>query len=429
MPEAAMKVDVESLETCKRRLSVEAPLDVVDKAWERAYTRVQKQASLPGFRKGHVPRSLVKLHFADDVRREVAEHLIPDLYRQAVSEAKLEPVNEPDLSDVRLEEGTPLSFKAVVEIRPTITLGEYKDLDIEHGPTPVTDDNVGTTLGQMREQHAELRSVERAAAPGDVAIVDYTLAPEGLEPSHESGYAFPIGEGAVLPEIDQAVVGMQAGEEREVGVRFSAEHRREELRGKSGQATVKLSEVKEKVLPLLDDDFAKQLGEFDTLDALRAEVRRQLESRREREDKLALEGKVVDALLARHEFSVPDAMVMRQLQHQVEHTRERLRRQGVDPDRIQWDYDKLITDLRPGAERAVRRTLLLEAISDAETIAPTEADVEAEIEKLATASRRPAPAVRRMMEKSGDLDALRSGLREQQTLDFLIRHATVHPRG
>jgi trigger factor len=429
MPEAAMKVDVESLEACKRRLSVEAPLDVVDKAWERAYTRVQKQASLPGFRKGHVPRSLVKLHFADDVRREVAERLIPDLYRQAVSEAKLEPVNEPDLSDVRLEEGTPLSFKAVVEIRPTITLGEYKDLDIEHAPTPVPDDNVDTTLEQMREQHAELRSVERAAAPGDVAIVDYTLTPEGLEPSHESGYAFPIGEGAVLPEIDQAVVGMQAGEEREVGVRFSAEHRREELRGKSGRATVKLTEVKQKVLPLLDDDFAKQLGEFETLDGLRAEVRRQLESRREREDKLALEGKVVDALLARHEFSVPDAMVMRQLQHQVEHTRERLRRQGVDPDRIQWDYDKLITDLRPGAERAVRRALLLEAISDSETIGPTDADVEAEIEKLATASRRPAPAVRRMMEKSGDLDALRSGLREQQTLDFLIRHATVHPRG
>ena len=427
MPEAAMKVDVESLEECKRRLSVEAPLDVVDKAWERAYNRVQKQASLPGFRKGHVPRSLVKLHFADDVRREVAEHLIPDLYRQAVSEAKLEPVNEPDLSDVQLEEGAPLSFKAVVQIRPTITLAGYKDLVLEHSPTPVTEENIDAALEQMREQHAELRSVERPAASGDVAIVDYTLAPEGLEPSRESGYAFPIGEGAVLAEIDQAVVGMRAGEEREVGVRFAADHRREELRDKSGRATVKLTEVKEKVLPAMDDDFAKQLGELDTLDALRAEVRRQLESRREREDKLALEGKLVDALLARHEFSVPDALVMRQLQHQLEHTRERLRRQGVDPDRLQWDYDKLVTDLRPGAEKAVRRTLLLEAISDAETIAPTDADVEAEIEKLATASRRPAPAVRRMMERSGDLEALRSGLREQQTLDFLIRHATVRP--
>jgi trigger factor len=429
MPGAEMKVDVESLEACKRRLSVEAPLEVVDRAWERAYGRVQKQASLPGFRKGHVPRSLVKLHFADEVRREVAEHLIPDLYRQAVTEAKLEPVNEPDLSDVHLEEGTPLSFKAVVEIRPAISLGEYKDLTVAHAPTAVSEENVDATLEQMREQHAELRSVERAVAPGDVAIVDYTLAPEGLEPSRESGYAFPVGEGAVLSEIDQAVVGMHAGEERTVGVRFSAEHRRQELRDKAGQATVKVVEVKEKVLPPLDDDLARQLGEFETLEALRAEVRRQLETRREREDRLALEGKVIDALLARHEFPVPDALVMRQLQHQIEHTRERLRRQGVDPDRIQWDYEKMVAELRPGAEKAVRRTLLLEAIADAETVAPSDTDVEAEIERLAAASRRPAPAVRRMMEKSGDLEALRSGLREQQTLDFLIRHATVHPTG
>jgi trigger factor len=429
MPGVDMKVDIESLESCKRRLSVEAPLDVVDKAWERAYSRVQKQASLPGFRKGHVPRSLVKLHFADDVRRDVAEHLIPDLYRQAVTEAKLEPVNEPDLSDVQLEEGTPLSFKAVVEIRPAITLGEYKGLTVEHAPTAITDENVEAALEQMREQHAELRSVERAVAPGDVAIVDYTLAPEGLEPSRESGYAFPVGEGAVLPEIDQAVVGMHAGEERVVGVRFAADHRRQELRDKAGQATVKVVEVKEKVLPPLDDDLARQLGEFETLEAVRAEVRRQLEARRERDDRLALEAKVVDALLARHEFPVPDALVMRQVQHQIEHTRDRLRRQGVDPDRIQWDYQKMLAELRPGAERVVRRTLLLEAIADAETVAPSDADVDAEIERLATASRRPAPAVRRMMEKSGDLEALRSGLREQQTLDFLIRHATVHPTG
>lgn len=427
MPEAAMKVDVESLEACKRRLSVEAPLDVVQKAWERAYSRVQKQARLPGFRKGHVPRSLVKLHFADDVRREVAEHLIPDLYRQAVSEAQLQPVNEPDLSDVSLEENAPLTFKAVVEIRPAITLGEYKGLEVQHAPTPVTDEQVDAALEQMREHHAELRNVERAAAPGDVVIVDYTLTPEGLPPSSESGYAFQVGEGTVLAEIDQVVGGMGAGEEREVGVRFSAEHRRGELRDKSGRAAVKVVEVKEKVLPALDDDFAKQVGEFDTLEAVRAELRRQLEARREREDTLALESKIVEAVLARHAFPVPDALVMRQVQHHLEHTRERLRRQGVDPDSVPWDYQKLVADLRPGAEQAVRRTLLLETIADAEQVVPTEAAVDAEVEKLATASRRPVPAVRRMMEKGGDLEALRAGLREQQTLDLLIRHATVHP--
>ncbi len=427
MPEVAMKIDVESLEACKRRLSVEAPLDVVQQAWERAYSRVQKQARLPGFRKGHVPRSLVKLHFADDVRREVAEHLIPDLYRQAVSEAQLQPVNEPDLTDVRLEENAPLTFKAVVEIRPAIALGEYKGLDVQHAPTPVTDEDVASALEQMREHHAELSSVERTAGPGDVVIVDYILTPEGLPPISESGYAFQIGEGTVLPEIDQVVVGMRSGEEREVGVRFSADHRREELRDKSGQAAVKVVEVKEKVLPPLDDEFAKQVGEFDTLDAVRGEVRRQLQARRSRDDQVALESTIVEAALARHDFPVPEALVMRQVQHQVEHARERLRRQGVDPDRVPWDYQKLVAELRPGAEKAVRRTLLLEAIADAENITPTEADVDAEMDKLAAASRRPAPAVRRMMEKAGDLEALRAGLREQQTLDLLIRHATVHP--
>src|SRR6266850_5052687 len=135
--EASMKVAVEEMESCKRRLVVEAPADVVTKEWERAYDRVQKQARLPGFRKGHVPRSLVKVHFADDVRREVAEHLIPDVYRRALTEARLEPVDEPDLQDVKLEEGAPLSFVAVVEVKPDIALGDYKGLEVEHSTPPV----------------------------------------------------------------------------------------------------------------------------------------------------------------------------------------------------------------------------------------------------------------------------------------------------
>jgi trigger factor len=218
---------------------------------------------------------------------------------------------------------------------------------------------------------------------------------------------------------------MHAGDERDVPIRFADDHRLESLRGKSGSARLKLSEVKEKILPALDDEFAKTLGEFETLEALRAEVRRQLEARREAESRHALDDKIVDALLARHEFGVPDAMVMRQVAHQVEHTRDRLRRQGVDPDGIQWDYGKIVGELRPGAERAVRRALLLEAIADQEALTAADADVEAEVENLARASQRPAPAVRRMMEKSGDLEALRHGLRERKTLDLLIGQAHV----
>lgn len=420
-----MKVAVEELERCKRKLVVEAPADVVREEWERAYGRVQKHARLPGFRRGHVPRSLVKVHFSDDVRREVAEHLIPDVYRRAVSEAQIEPVNEPELTDLKLEEGAPLSFVAVVEVKPTIQLADYKGIEVQHAPRPVTSAEVDATLERMREQQAQFVGVERAAAMGDLVIVDYTLTIEGQAPQSQTAYAFVVGDGSVLPEVDQAVPGLRAGERREVPVRLAEDHRREELRGARGTAVVTVVEVKEKVLPELNDDLAKSVGEFETLEALRAEVLRQLEARRAAEDRQALEDKVISSLLAKDEFVVPESLVMRQVAHQVEHGRERLRRQGVDPDGMQWDYGKLLTDLRPGAERAVRRALLLEAIAEREGISPGEVEVEAEVEKLAAAGRRPAPAIRRMMEKSGDLEALRHGLRERQTLDFLIGQAKI----
>ncbi len=420
-----MKVAVEELESCKRKLAVEAPVDVVTQEWERAYGRVQKRASLPGFRRGRVPRSLVKLHFADDVKREVAEHLIPDVYRRALSEARIDPVNEPDLQDLTLEEGAPLSFTAVVEVKPAIALGDYRGVEVQHAPAPVTEADVDGALERMREQHAQFNSVERPAGAGDLVVVDYTLAPEAHEPTTANGYHFLVGGGTVLPEIDAAVVGMRAGEERQVSLRFADDHRMESLRGTSGTASLKLGEVKEKVLPALDDELAKVLGEFDTLDAVKAELRQGLQAQREAESRRALEDKVMEALLTRHEFGVPEAMVMRQVAHQVEHTRERLRRQGVDPDGIQWDYPKIVGELRPGAERAVRRALLLEAIADQEALATSDEELEAEVEKYARASQRPAPAVRRMMEKSGDLDALRHGLRERKTLDLLIEHTRV----
>jgi trigger factor len=420
-----VKVAVEELEACKRRLAVEAPADVVQKEWERAYGRVQKQARLPGFRKGHVPRSLVKLHFADDVRRDVAEHLIPDVYRQALAEAQLAPVNEPDLQEVKLEENAPLSFVAVVEVKPAIALGDYKGVEVQHAPAEVSDADVTATLEQMREQQAEFRAVERAAASGDLVVVDYTLHPDDHDATTATGYHFLIGSGAVMPEIDAAAVGMKAGDEREIALRFAEDHRIESLRGKGGRAALKVSEVKEKILPALDDELAKSLGEFETLDALRAEVRRQLEARRTAESRRELDDKVAAAVMARHEFTVPDAMVMRQIAHQVEHARERMRRQGVDPDAVQWDVPKLVGELRPAAERGVRRGLLLEAIADKEGLDAADGDVDAEVERLARASQRPLPAVRRMMEKSGDLEALRAGLRERKTLDFLIEHAKV----
>src|SRR5437667_4189316 len=275
-----MKVAVEAIEGCKRRLAVEAPVDVVQQEWERAYGRVQKQARLPGFRKGHVPRSLVKVHFSDDVRREVAEHLIPEVYRRALSEAKLDPVNEPDLQEVMLEEGAPLSFVAVVEVKPTITLGGYKGVEVQHAAKAVVDEEIDAALAGTREEQAQFRAVDRPAGPGDLLVVDYTLAIEGRDPSSQTGYQFVVGDKTVLPEIDAAIVGMRAGETRSVPFRFAGDHRREELRGRGGSAQGKLGGVKGKGLRELDDEFAKAPGGFASPAALRAELRRELEARR-----------------------------------------------------------------------------------------------------------------------------------------------------
>jgi len=284
---------------------------------------------------------------------------------------------------------------------------------------------VDEAIEHLREQHAEFRTVERPADINDLVIMDYSLTPEGMEARTETGYSFLIGSGAVMREVEEAVIGLGAGGERTVNVRFPDDHRNEALRGKSGVATVKVSEVKEKILPPLDDELAKTLGQLDTLAALKDEVRKGLQARRDTENRRALEDAVTEAVLAGHQIEVPEALVLRQVGHLIEHTRERVRRQGIDPDKLPWDYGKLLEELKPGAEKAVRRSLVLEAIAEKEGLIPTDADIDTEVEKIAVANNRPAPAVRRIMTDNGDLEGLRHSLRESRTLDFLISKSTV----
>src|SRR5712692_5513509 len=196
-----MRVEVEEIGSCKRRLQVEEAPDVVQRAWEDAFSRVQRQAKLPGFRKGKVPRGMIKLHFSDDVRQEVARHLIPDVYRQALQETQLRPVEEPDLKEVTLEEGSALKFEALVEIKPAIALGQYTGLTVQHAPKPFEEREVDEALEHLREQHAEFRTVERPADVHDLVIMDYSMTPEGSEPRSETGYSFLVGSGSVMPEV------------------------------------------------------------------------------------------------------------------------------------------------------------------------------------------------------------------------------------
>jgi trigger factor len=422
-----MKVEIQELDPCKRQLVVEAPETEVTAAWEAAYGRVQREARLPGFRRGKVPRSLVRVHFAYEVRRTVAEQLIPDVYRRALDEARLSPVEEPQVQDLQLEEGQPLRFTAVVEIKPPITLGEYRGVKVTHTPGAVTDADVEAALQSLAERQASLATVARPARVGDHVVVDYTIAPEGAEPRVEQGYAFEVGGGRVLPEMDEAVMGMAAGDARELSVRFPSDHPREDLRGKSGQLSLRLVEVKEKEVPPLDDDFVRALGGGpQTVAELRETVRSELQVQRERQNRREREEAVVDAVLTGHDFPIPDTLVQRDIAHRIGRMQASLSRQGVDPARLNWDYAKLADDLRPAAVRAVRWALLQEAVAEREELAATDADVEVEVTRLARESGQPLQAVRTALERGGDLEHLRLSLREAKVLKLLIDNAEIH---
>jgi trigger factor len=422
-----MKVEIQELDPCKRQLVVEAPEEEVQAAWTAACGRVQRDARLPGFRRGKVPMTLVRSRFGDEVRQAVAEALVPAVYRRAVAEAQIRPVEDPEFRELELEEGRPLRFTAVVEIKPAIALGEYRGVTARHSSHPVTDADVETTLAALAEQRATLVTVARPARVGDFAVIDYELRPEQGEPRSEQGYAFEVGGGRVLPEMDEAVIGLEAGAERRVQVRFPERHPREELRGRPGDLTLRVVEVKEKEVPPIDDELARGLGSHDTLAELREAVRARLVADRTRQDRQALEEAVMDAALARHEFVVPESLVVREVSHRIGHARENLRRQGVDPDAVRWDYQKLAAELRPDAERSVRRALLLEAIAAREEISATEADVDAEVARLAQESGRAPQAIRSLLERGNEMDGLRLTLGEAKTVTLLVEHAKIEP--
>src|SRR5262249_28345572 len=222
-----MKVEVQELDSCKRQLVVEAPEEEVRAAWTVACGQVQRDARLPGFRRGKVPLTLVRSRCGDEVRQAVAEALIPAVYRRAVDEAHLRPVEDPEFRELELEEGRPLRFTAVVEIKPAIALGEDRGVSARHSPRPGTEGQGQATLAAPAQQRATLVTVARPARVGDFVVIDYTLQPEAGEPRAEQGYAFEVGGGRVLPEMDEAVIGLEAGEERRVPVRFPERHPRE----------------------------------------------------------------------------------------------------------------------------------------------------------------------------------------------------------
>lgn len=419
-----MRIQVQELDPCRRQLVVEAPPEEVQAAWDAAYGQVQRAARLPGFRPGRVPRALVRRHFAAEVRRTVAERFVPEACRRALAEAQLHPVDEPEVRELVLEEGQPARLTAVVEVRPSIALGAYRGVRARYRPVRVTAEDLEAALRALAERHASLNTVARPARVGDHVVVDYVLEPEGEPARREEGFAFEVGAGRVLAELEEGVMGLAPGEERQVAVRFPADHPREALRGRPGRLWFRLLEVKEREVPAVDEELARAVG-APSLEALRETVRAQLEAEAERRNRRARGEAVVDALLAAHAFAVPERLVEREVGRALGMVGAELARRGIDPERVPWDRAGVTADLRPAAEREVRRTLLLEAIAEREEITVSEAEVDAEIERLAREAGRAPQAMRSWLQRQGELEGLRQGLRMAKTLAFLVEHAHI----
>jgi trigger factor len=320
---------------------------------------------------------------------------------------------------VTLEESAPLKFAAVIEIKPSIALGRYVGLDVKHTPKPFTESEVDEGLAHLQEQHAEYRAVERAADVGDLVIVDYTLTLDGMEPRSETGYTFAIGNSGVMPEIEEAVIGLGPGGARSTRVKFPDDHRNEALRGKAGSADVKVTEVKEKVLPPLDDDFAKEVGGGPTLAELRAKVRRDLEAAGRVKSGQEEREQLVTGLVQRNPFELPKAMVERGLDSMLDGALRMMARQGLDPSRLNLDFAALREEMRPKAEAEVRGALLLQAVAEKEKIAVTPEEVDARIDQYATESGAPVHQVRKAFKEPEQRRALEQRIREEKTVEFL----------
>jgi len=425
----------ETRDSVKREIQIEIPAEEVTRQTESLIQKYQKLARLPGFRRGHVPASIIRQRFTEDIKSEVVEALVPRYFRSEAEKLGLKPVSQPRVTDLHIHEGQPLRFKASFEIMPELKVEGYKELRAEKPQVSVTDEEVENALNDLREQHATFASVEgRALADGDFAQVSFHGKPKEAEPAsipdmgtktvHMDDVLVEIGGKNTMPEFTENLRGASAGEERIFEVRYPEDAPDKRLAGKTFTYTVKVNSIKQKNLPELNEAFAKQLGEFDNLEEVRKRIRDGLEAERTHAAEHAAKEKLVEELVKCHEFDVPEALVERQIDIRLERGLRALAAQGMRPeDMKKMDLARLRVGQREQALNEVKASLLLEKIADEEKIEVGNEELDQEIEALAKQSKQTSEAIRARLTRDGALDRIRSRIRSEKTLNFLYQQS------
>ena len=414
--------------TCRRELDLEIPAEEVQKAMERVAREFARVARVPGFRPGKAPVTLIRRRFAEDIKSEVLQSLVPDRIEQAVNEKKMVPVTRPQVDKVDFAEGGPLKFRATFEVLPEFELRDYKDLAIEVESVEITDANVEKTLAEMRERAATFVPVEgRAIENDDFAQLKLLGTPAGGgEPLQADNVLCHIGAEETIGAFNDNLRGAQVGEHRRFEVRYPEDYPDPKLASKMYNYAVEVVAIKQKKLPELNDDFAKDVSDAATLDELRGKIRQSLEAARDQRQAEQARERLLAKLVTAHDFPVPQALVEHQMDVRLERAVRALAAQGVDPRAVNVDWVALRRRQHDRAIEDVKAELILDRIATAEGLDADEQEVDREIAALAERSGESATAVRARLTKQGALDRMKSKLRGDKTLEWLCRNTRVH---
>jgi trigger factor len=413
----------------KREISVEIPADEVTREMDVIIQKYQKVARLPGFRAGHVPASIIKQRFKEDLKSDVVEALVPRHFRKEAEKQGMIPVSQPRVTDLHIHEGEPLRFKASFEVLPEIVVEGYKELRADHPEIVVKDEEVEDALSNVREQHATFTSIEgRPLADGDFAQAAMDGKPKvedgTSQPVHMDELLIEIGGKNTVPEFTENLRGANAGDEREFEVAYAADATDKRLAGKTFVYTVKIQAIKQKNLPELNDDFAKELGEFTSLDQVRKQIRENMLAERKHEAEREAKDKLVAELVKRNDFEVPEALVDRQIDLRLERGLRALAAQGMKMEDLKkMDLPRLRAGQRDQALQDVKSSLLLERVAELEKIDVSDEEFNREIAALAQQSKQTPEAVRARLTQDGGLDRIRNRIRSEKTLDFLYHQS------
>jgi trigger factor len=412
------------VEGCKHSLEITVPVVEVEKETERAVLEIQKKVKLPGFRPGKAPVGLVKQRFAGDIRHDVIEKLVPRFFRAAADKDHLEVVGQPNVTDVHFNAGEPITFKAEFEVAPTFELGEYRGITVTYNEPDVTDAEVDARIEEIREQKAEYVNEDpRPIVDGDYAVVALESLSGVAEKVSQDELMLKIGDDATMKEFSENLRGVSPEESREFDVTYPEDYDRKPLAGRTVRFKATLKAVRRKELPEVNDEFAKDLGDYQTVFELKEAVRKSLKHDREHKAQDDAKHQLLDKLVDTHDFAVPEVYIDRQVEINVENQLRSLASQGIDPRGIKLDWQKVRETQKGKAARDVKASLLLDKIAEREAIGATQEEIDREVQKIARQQREAVALVRAKLQKEGAIGRIAGHIRTEKTLAFLFEQS------